>query len=85
MNQGRPDQRYTRPQLCQFATQLENIPPEIVAMIRNRFGGDEDDLFYQGMLSGLASAWASLQSGYPHMIGAQVAFVADVLLRREAV
>jgi hypothetical protein len=81
-----PDRRYPRPLVSKFARELAKIPPEIVEVIRSKYDLDQEDVFYEGLLAGLAAAYATIQAGLPlDVVGAHIAFVADMIERKEVV
>lgn len=77
---------YSRVQ--QFATQIQNIAPELRDEYESHFSNKESDDFYLGLLAGYANAYVLATSDEldadekKQYLGALVAFVADKMASR---
>lgn len=58
------DEEAGAPKLKEIASLIEKMRPEVLAGLRAHFNFDQDERFYQGLCSGLASA-VTLVRGLP--------------------
>lgn len=80
------DERPLGQSLRQFASQLEHVSPQLVAIFRENFKGDQPPEFYAGLVTGLAAAYnVAVVAKMPHQLGSLLAFVADQVEKKELV
>jgi hypothetical protein len=79
------DRPHTGKELRQFASQLKNVPPELIAQLEEGFSGDQSPEFYAGLLAGIGVAYTFVEGGCGNYLGPLVAFVADQIERKELV
>lgn len=70
--------------LQQFASQVANIPPDVLHIINESFTDDKSGDFYEGLLAGLAFSYqlAGHRAGSDH-IGAVAAVTAAKVLNHQ--